>query len=88
MKDDTKDRLSPPLPAGLSALTSHSRASAIDRVNLRCEHLADPPGIDTVRPRQCCHWKVRVWDRAGVPSAWSAPVFEVGSGAYRFRNNN
>ena len=24
--------------------------------------------------RQCCFWKVRVWDRDGKPTAWSAPA--------------
>jgi alpha-L-rhamnosidase len=119
----------------LPALTRQSGASAVELVNLRCEHLADPSGIDAERPRlswvmedlksaargqrqtayqvlvastpaflaedqgdlwnsgkiasdqsvlveyagkplesrQCCHWKVRVWDQAGGPSAWSAP---------------
>lgn len=25
--------------------------------------------------RDACHWKVRVWDAEGEPSAWSAPAF-------------
>ena len=133
MKDHTTGYSVPLLTAGLTALTSHSGACAVGLVNLRCEHLADPSGIDTERPRlswviesarrgewqmayqvlvastpaslaedqgdlwdsgkiasdqsvlveysgtplesrQCCHWKVRVWDRAGEASAWSAPA--------------
>ena len=25
--------------------------------------------------RMACHWKVRIWDKNGRPSAWSAPAF-------------
>jgi alpha-L-rhamnosidase len=133
MKDATTGSLSPLHTAGLTAMSSQAGASAIALVHLRCEHLADPCGIDTVRPRlswliesarrgerqlayqvlvastpaslaqdqgelwdsgkvasaqsvlveyagkalesrQSCHWKVRVWDKAGGPSAWSAPA--------------
>ena len=32
-----------------------------------------------LRSTQRCHWRVQVWDRAGRPSAWSAPaVWEMG----------
>jgi alpha-L-rhamnosidase len=133
MKDDTTGCSSPLLTAGLAVLTRQVGTCAINLVNLRCEHLADPSGIDTARPRlswmiestrrgewqmayqvlvastpaflaedqgdlwdsgmqpsdhsvlveysgtplesrQRCHWKVRVWDKAGEPSAWSVPA--------------
>lgn len=28
-----------------------------------------------LRSGQACHWQVRVWNREGEPSAWSAPAF-------------
>ena len=133
MNDGTTGGLSSLLTPGLTVLTRQVGTCAINLVNLRCEHLADPSGIDTARPRlswmiestrrgewqmayqvlvastpaflaedqgdlwdsgmqpsdlsvlveyagtplesrQRCHWKVRVWDKAGEPSAWSVPA--------------
>jgi len=34
-----------------------------------------PYGGRTLGSRDRCHWKVRVWDQAGEPSAWSEPGF-------------
>lgn len=112
-----------------TTVSGADRASAVD---LRCEHLVNPPGIDETQPhlswriesriqerkqtacqvlvsrssemlgedkgdhrdsgqglseksqhvvyqgealrsRSVCYWKVRVWDKAGKPSAWSPP---------------
>lgn len=33
-----------------------------------------PYGGKTLASRNICYWKVRVWDKDGHPSAWSAPV--------------
>jgi len=29
----------------------------------------------TLKARQACFWKVRIWDHAGQPSAWSQPAW-------------
>ncbi|MES2476369.1 MAG: family 78 glycoside hydrolase catalytic domain [Verrucomicrobiota bacterium] len=56
----------------ISSIITPTEAIALTTVNLRCEHLENPLGIDATQPR--LSWRVESLDRGSRQSAWQVLV--------------